>query len=254
MAEPLFLRSPLLAAYGIDALFSTRHGGVGNHPFNGLDPDYGQGAEAHADDLLLRRLTGEAGMMALPHQARQVHGVAMLHCQGDGMRHSEEADILLASEPGVALAVRTADCVPILLGDPVAGTVAAVHAGWRGTEQRAVAGAVAELCRMGAKAERMVAAIGPAIGACCFEVDAITASRLAACCDGGAQLIRHSPTPHPDLFAINRQQLLEAGLASDHIELLAHCTFCDPQQRFHSYRRDKEQSGRQLSMVGLMGR
>jgi YfiH family protein len=105
----------------------------------------------------------------------QVHGRAVSIIRRPGGVHATrpEADVLASDNPDVALAVRAADCVPLLIGDPRTGAVAAVHAGWRGTAAGAAAAAVDALTReFSARPRDLVAAIGPSIGACCYEVGA----------------------------------------------------------------------------------
>jgi YfiH family protein len=138
-----------------------------------------------------------------------------------------------------------ADCVPVLLADPETGAVAAVHAGWRGTLARAAAEGVRALRReAGAAPERLLAAVGPSIGPCCYEVSPELAARFRAELgpvvreDGGVRL---------DLWAANRRVLEEAGLPAARIEVLGLCTACDG--RFFSHRRDAGRTGRQVAFI-----
>ena len=127
---------------------------------------------------------------------------------------------------------RTADCVPLLLADPVRHLVAAVHAGWRGTAAGISRKTVETLCgEWGSNPADLQAVIGPCIGSCCFEVGEEVASQFPG------HLDRSAPRPHVDLVAANRQQLIAAGVPRAMIESLDFCTVCDP-DRFHSFRRD----------------
>ncbi len=155
-----------------------------------------------------------------------------------------EADAFVTSEEGVVPFVRTADCVPILLSDPVKGIVAAVHAGWRGTAKEIVAKTVAFMSeKFGSSSENICAAIGPAIGASCFEVGAEaveglkTFSRFIIPKDDNKFLV--------DLKKINSAQLLSCGVSK--IDTLDICNHCDT--RFASYRRDRYDSARQVSFI-----
>ncbi len=154
-----------------------------------------------------------------------------------------EGDALATDRPGWAVSVRTADCYPILLADVRRRAVAAVHAGWRGT-----AGGVAgqTLARMraeyGTAAQDVVAAIGPGIGGCCYEVGAEVAQVFGK---PGAGLI--------DLADVNRAQLMVAGVAPERIETLGACTFCDA-ARFYSWRRDRERAGRMISYIRVLAK
>lgn len=148
-----------------------------------------------------------------------------------------EGDALVTDQPGIAVSVRTADCFPILLVDARGQVVAAVHAGWRGTADHVVTEA---LRKMGIAPRDVYAAIGPGIGACCYEVGADV-----------ARLFGRETAGRIDLAEANRRQLLEAGVPDDRIEVLGACTYCDP-DRFHSYRRDPKVAGRMISYIQIL--
>jgi YfiH family protein len=150
-----------------------------------------------------------------------------------------EGDALLTSAPGVIVSVRTADCFPILLADPVHRAVAAVHAGWRGTASGIVEEALRRMCdEFGTTPVDISAAIGPGIGACCYQVGEEVARRFG----------KQSPG-RLDLAAENLRQLTQAGVPRAHIDVIGACTFCDA--RFHSWRRDGECAGRMISYIGI---
>jgi len=245
-----FIRSPLLARHGVSGLFTLRGGGVSPVPFDSQNFGYGLGDQAAHIDKNLAMLVKEAALYGRPHQAVQVHQAGTLLCSGVGVEHKQHADILLCSEPNTPLAVRSADCLPILLADPQSGIIAAAHAGWRGTVAQVAGKAVSEMQRLGAKAERIVASLGPCIGPCCFEIGTDAAERLAGCCEGADHFITGNQTPHGDLWAINQLQLLQHGLKESHIELTKQCTSCNAEQ-FFSYRRDAGRTGRHLAVVAL---
>jgi polyphenol oxidase len=168
---------------------------------------------------------------------RQIHSAVVVEAPG-----SREADALVTCEPGRLVGVRTADCVPVLIACSRTHAVAAIHAGWRGTEQRIAGVAVSELItRYGARAEDLHAAIGPAIGPCCYEVSSGVASRFEAWVP---------ETTHLDLPAINEMQLAAMGIKD--IWKANECTFCEA-GRYFSFRREKEQAGRMLSFIGTVG-
>ena len=151
-----------------------------------------------------------------------------------------EADALLENAPGAVVAVKTADCVPILLVDKRHRAVAAVHAGWRGTAARITAAAVGAMhARFGTPPEDLEAAIGPAIGSCCYEVGPEVAAEF------GKQ-----GRVHLDLPEINRRQLLESGVTAERIYASNLCTRCGDED-FHSFRRDREHAGRMYSFAGV---
>ena len=150
-------------------------------------------------------------------------------------RHGD-GDALITSTPGLYLAIRTADCLPILLVDARQRKVAAIHAGWRGTVAGIAAKTVAALD--GDPAD-VWAAFGPGIGPCCFEVNDDVASEFGA--RGRCSI---------DLFAHNRKRLLDIGVPGDQIASDAPCTCCDA-VRFHSFRRDKQDAGRMVAAIAV---
>ncbi|MDT8375879.1 MAG: peptidoglycan editing factor PgeF [Mariprofundaceae bacterium] len=250
MAEPGFLRSELLTSIGITAIFSERSGGISPEPFSSLNLGHNIGDSSGNVEANMAKLVRVAELSGRPHQTEQVHGVEYFICSGTGSLHSEQADILISSQPDTPIAVRTADCLPILMADPVNRIVAAVHAGWRGTAAGVVIAAVEQMLQMGARQEHIHASLGPSIGSCCFEVGDDTAETLKKGVAGAEKAIKYSPQPHPDLAAINLLCLKEAGVREDHIETFPICTCCHP-ERFYSYRRDHGVTGRHLAVVAL---
>ena len=157
-----------------------------------------------------------------------------------------EGDALLENTPGSAVAVKTADCVPILIVDRRHRAVAAVHAGWRGAAAEIVRRAVEHLRReFDAAPSDLEAAIGPAIGPCCYEVGPEVAAHFPKSLEIGSD-----GRPHVDLAGANRRQLLASGLDAARIYTSGLCTMCLPDE-FHSFRRDKQDAGRMFSFVGL---
>jgi len=244
------IRSKLLASVGVCALFTTRLGGESHPPFDSFNLGHGIGDDEKAVAANMQRLVGAANLPSPPHQARQEHGTGHLLCSGSGCVHDSAADILIAQESGCPLAVRTADCLPILLADPVNRKIAAVHAGWRGTAARVVVRAVELMREEGAAIDCIRASLGPCIGPCCFEIGEEPAAALAASATHAARAISRSEKAYADLAAINAMQLHEAGVATAHIESLQQCTCCHP-ELFFSYRRDGGSSGRHLAVVAL---
>jgi YfiH family protein len=149
-----------------------------------------------------------------------------------------EGDGLLTGEPGITVSIRTADCLPILIADARTGAVAAVHAGWRGTAA-GIAGLAVDRMRseFGAKPQDLLAAIGPGIGKCCYQVGIEVARQLGESEAGCVDLADH-----------NRRQLEAAGLPAAHIDVVALCTFCQAGE-FFSYRREGERAGRMISFI-----
>lgn len=151
-----------------------------------------------------------------------------------------EGDALLERTPGAVVAIRTADCIPILLADGRNRAVAAVHAGWRGTVAEIAARAVEAMAReFGTRPEDLRAAIGPGIGKCCYEVGPEVAAHFGA-----------AVRAHIDLSEANRRQLAACGIPAGRIYVADLCTRCLAED-FHSFRRDRESAGRNYSFVGV---
>jgi polyphenol oxidase len=176
-----------------------------------------------------------------PHLAtlNQMHSAEWFAAEGrSGLLG--QGDALLENTPGAVVAVKTADCVPLLLVDPANRAVAAVHAGWRGTAAGIARRAVEAMRgRFGTEPADLHAALGPGIGVCCFEVGAEVAERFG-----------RTGRVHLDLEAENRAQLLESGVTAERIYASKICTVCEAGE-FHSFRRDRERAGRMYSFLGL---
>lgn len=159
-----------------------------------------------------------------------------------------EADIAVTDDPSLALSVRAADCVPILLADRRTGAVAAVHAGWKGTAAGAAIVAVQSLTsRYGTHPGDVIAAVGPSIGPCCYEVGTDLASHFSSHPQASNWFTRQAK-PHLDLWRATREQLARAGVPPQQIHVCALCTFDHP-ALFHSYRRDGANAGRLVAAI-----
>lgn len=182
---------------------------------------------------------------------RQVHGAASAEVMGPA-QECGEVDAVLTFARGLPIAATHADCVPILLARRDGGAVAAVHAGWRGTRARILRALFAGLASRGEAPSDWVAAIGPAIGPCCYEVSEDLADDFAR------EFASHGPglaVPRRrilDLPAINAAELRAIGLLPGSVELWRACTRCATDARgeplFHSYRREGK-SSRQYSAI-----
>ncbi len=229
--------------------FSTRAGGVSQGPYASLNLGLSVGDERPHVEENLRRLAAHAAVAPSALLAvSQVHGDRVVEAKapapGPALTPAlAEADALFTAEPDVAVGVKTADCVPILIADARRRQVAAVHSGWRGTELRIVQRAVE---RLGTAPADLVAAVGPCIRACCYEVsDELAAKFTAAFGDRAA--VRKGARWHLDLVHCVGQSLRDAGLTADRIDLeTALCTACDA-GRFFSHRRDQGKTGRHVS-------
>jgi hypothetical protein len=168
----------------------------------------------------------------------QVHGRNVVRIEKDvshqtleAMHHERpEADAVISDAPDVALVVRAADCIPLLIADTRTGAVAAVHAGWRGTAARVGVAAVEEMQRQfGSQAADLVVAIGPAIGVCCYEVGSDVVDAFAAAGHERYLIDRWFMTPRErrmrfDLVGANRDQLILAGVREENIHACGLCT------------------------------
>jgi polyphenol oxidase len=152
-----------------------------------------------------------------------------------------QGDALVSKQPGVDLAIRTADCLPILIADPKHRAVAAIHAGWRGVVSEIVPKAVDRMTReFASNPEDLVVVIGPGIGPCCFEVGPEVAIQF--------QLTGRT---NVDLVETVCRQLGRNGVSQGQISVSELCTYCD-RELFESYRRDKAEAGRMTAMIGIL--
>jgi YfiH family protein len=186
---------------------------------------------------------------------RQVHGSDVLVlCEvpdPSRMRAAVPVDAVVTNRKGLVLTVLTADCLPILLVDPVRGVIAAVHAGWRSSVAGIARKAVDTMASaFGAVSADISAALGPAIGKCCFEVgpEVVVAVREAFGFGGNFIEMKANGKGMLDLVGLNRAVLMEAGVNDAAIETADLCTY-DNDDLFHSYRREGEGTGRMLAGI-----
>lgn len=224
---------------------TTRAGGVsaGAYASMNLGAHVGDDAERVAENR--RRFVADCGLDAEPDWLTQVHGTAVRIAGGAG---PAEADAVIARDPGISIAVLTADCLPILLCADSGEEIAAIHAGWRGLAAGVVA---ATVLQMETPARRLLAWLGPAISQPAFEVgDEVRAAFVAGDPEAAACFRRNERGRwQADLFALAGQHLGVAGVGAVHGGGL--CTFAD-RQRFFSYRRDG-QCGRMATFIQSRG-
>lgn len=174
--------------------------------------------------------------------------VRQIHCsvvvEADPSADPPQADGIVTCQDAQWIGIRTADCVPLLLADPVRRCVAAVHAGWRGTVADISGAAVREFISRGSNPADLLAAIGPCIGVCCFEVGAEVSEQFVSLFPESMNLT------HVNLAEANRRQLLAAGVGASQIEVADLCTRCNSGE-FHSFRRDRELSGRMVAAIRI---
>jgi polyphenol oxidase len=244
--------------------FSTRHGGVSDMPKDALSlAGFHDDAAENILENRRRFLKLFPGQWSLAgcwqvHGAdvRVVNSVAEAKPAEDHNGETIYCDVIVSNADGVLAGVKTADCVPILLGDPQTRSFAAVHAGWRGTLATAVIAGVKRLAdQYGARSENLCVAIGASAGPCCYEVgsdviDAFT-SRFAA----GAKLFTPTRPGHAlvDLITANRDQLVSVGVLPERIHVLPLCTMCRT-DLFFSYRNEKKLRGKVGRLLAVIGK
>jgi YfiH family protein len=266
--------------------FSTRRGGVTTC----YAPEGTQGelnltftAEDDRENVLRnRRLFAEAisGSADTPLvTVRQIHSSVLVVAGADSAGKPCKGDGLMTDRPGILLGVQTADCTPVLVADRKRKVVAAFHAGWRGTVRRIVENGIGRMrLEFGSKPEDLIAAVGPGIGACCYQVGEELLSEFESQFVYGRELFHevydsdpvrtkypmlfltqrapgHSPigpSLHLDVAEANRRQLLDAGLKAEAIQIAGGCTSCH-RELFFSHRESRGRAGRMLNVIGVRG-
>ena len=262
--------------------FSTRHGGVsrvyGGNALNlGFTKHDSRAAVERNRDLFLKELGVANGRRSWPLVSlRQIHS-DLIHRVDRTPQQSLTGDGLVTDTPGLLVAVQTADCLPIILVDPKRPAVGVFHAGWRGTVKRIVEKGVGEMRKhFGSDPRNLVAAIGPGVQGCCYEVGEKVRNRFEAQFAYARSLFRevkesdpvrekypllfltarapgHSELPVKlflDLVEANRRQLLDAGVMAKNIEAVGPCTACHTELLF-SYRAEKGVTGRMMAAAGI---
>jgi hypothetical protein len=236
-----FLFENLTRKKGILHFISTRNGGVSPKPFNSLNISFNVSDE---EKNVLRNRKALADAVGFPLEglttSKQVHKnkVATVTKAMRGLV-LDGTDAMITNTPDICLMVYLADCVPILLYDPVRKVIGAVHAGWRGTVINIVQNAVNSMIKtFGSDPKNIYAGIGPSIGPCCYEV--------------GHEVINEAPKEfiitrngksYFDLWGANKKQLMDVGIPSANIELAGICTM-ENSDKFFSSRADHGVTGR----------
>lgn len=249
MSEAKVIRSALLSRAGFAHGFATRLGGASAPPFDALNLGRTVGDDPAAVEENHRLLAMTVGYDPMRlFEVSQVHGAAVRAVGPDddvlAVRRIE-ADALVAGGEGVAIGVRTADCTPVLVGDPETGRVAAIHAGWRGVVAEVIPRA---LDALGVPVSRVICAIGPCIRAASFEVGEDVARQIAGAARGEDVIVPGDPRPHVDMVRAVVGQLVSLGVERARIDDVGGDTFAEP-ERFYSHRRDAARAGRHLSVI-----
>lgn len=240
--------------------FSTRLGGVSEGVYASMNLSFTRGDEDERVRENFRRLCGAIGVPAqqtvvsAQEHHTNLHVCTEADCGRGVTRERGYADIdgLLTDRAGVVLCTQYADCVPLFFVDPVRRAVATSHAGWRGTVARIGAVTVERMCReYGCKRENILAAVGPSIGPCCFEVDAPVQQAFAALDEADGCSRPAGEKFYIDLWAVNRRILEAAGVPAAHITVTDLCTRCHP-DLFWSHRAAGGQRGSLAGFIAMV--
>lgn len=252
MSAPFETTGNLSDLPGIRHGFFGRAGGVSSGDFAGLNVSLSVGdnpASVTANRDIVADTMGLGPLMIL----RQTHSTRVETLAGPIAPSSLEADAMVTATPGLALAILTADCTPILFADPEYGVIGAAHAGWRGAVEGIIGNTIAAMIALGAAPSRIRAAIGPTISGPNYEVGETFRADFLALHPGGAH---HFQTPaggrpHFDLPGFVVEQLAAAGIGS--IVNLGACTYAAPERYFsHRYATHRGTStGRQIAVIGM---
>lgn len=247
-----FIESGVLRAAGFRHAFFTRRGGVSTGPYESLNFSRAVGDDAAcvAENVALAASVLGVGAKRV-YYLSQVHGAVTHVLAGDetpAAMLEREGDALASRDTTLACGVRSADCVPVLLGDRATGAVVAIHAGWRGVVCGAVEGGVRALSELAGGAGALVAAIGPHIRVGAFEVSEDVAAELEAASPVGGVVERGGAKPHVSLARIVTAKLRALGLDDASIDDVGGCTVTEP-DRFFSFRRTGKVGGRHLSAI-----
>ena len=244
---------------GAKHAFTTRFGGVSGGEFASLNLGSNRGDDPGAVRENYRRVCALFGVdengacvtnQVHKNEVRTVTAADKHVCMGPT---PYEADSIVTAERGLPIFCFTADCVPVLLWDGMGRAVGAVHCGWRSAASDILGNAVAAMVSLGAEIPELRAAIGPAIGQCCFETDDDVPEAIDAWLQGDtAGLFRRRPDGKTmvDLKGANARRLLQLGVPAQQIDISGECTFCS-HDKYWSHRYTKGRRGTQASVIML---
>lgn len=256
----VYYASPLLEQAGAAHAFSTRIGGISPPPFDSLNLGNPSGCElTDAGDRIeenYARLFAAIGRDGAERcRLHQVHGNATYDVsRGHHFESGRQGDAMTSDDPSRVIAVRVADCVPILLATRDGGVVGAIHAGWRGVIAGVVPAALRRLLhRAGGTADRLLAAVGPSISEAAFEVGPEVIKAFSGAFGESAPIsVRANGKGHVDLRAAVRLQLLQSGMVAANIDQTDRCT-AGHADEFFSHRRDRGLTGRMAAVISPRG-
>jgi YfiH family protein len=253
---PVYYVSPLLEARRVPHAFSTRLGGISPPPFDSLNLGNPSGCDVQDDYPRIYEnfamLQSAIGCADRPRcWVHQVHGGVVVPVRrGQAFESGPKADAMVSDDASKLLAVRVADCVPVLIASDDGKVVAAVHAGWRGVIAGVVPRAIDEMREM--TDVPLVAGIGPCIGFDAFEVGPEVIEEFAATFDDRTLVRRRDDGKgHADLRRAVHLQLRKIGVPADRIDITDRCTYRDADE-FFSHRRDRGVTGRMAAVIGAV--
>ncbi|NNE97413.1 MAG: peptidoglycan editing factor PgeF [Pyrinomonadaceae bacterium] len=238
--------------------FSTRLGGVSPYPENDLNlAGFGEDSDENIAENRRRFLKVFDNRFSLT-SVWQVHGngVKTVKTLAEAQNTEEKYDALVSDLPGMLAAVKTADCVPVLLGDTETGAYAAVHAGWRGTVESIVKNAFEKMRdEFGTRPEDLIAAIGPAASGKNYEIGQEVIDAFNSKFSTSGNLLEKTREGHAliDLHIANKEQLLSIGLRAENISIAPFCTM-ERTDLFFSYRVEKKTLGKTGRLMSVIGR
>ena len=253
----MILTSPLLESAGFEHGFGTKRSTSENFPMNVhiLLQVHGERIVVLTEnkDTETRRHGGtgkidNTNSPSPPHPLSHSHAEVVHMALPESHFRFSEGDAMVTDIPGTAIGIRTADCLPVLIGDTATGAVAAIHCGWRSLAlSLAGKGANALLRITRSEPGKLVAALGPSIGPCCYEVgEEVRDSFSSENRDGLFE--ERKGSPYLDLAAGAKTQLLAEGMAPESIEEITGCTSCD-EEMFWSWRARKDEEERMISWI-----
>ena len=232
--------------------FSTRAGGVSELEYTkSMNLAYCRGDDDAAvmknREIFAKNAGFDIGGLTV---GEQTHSDNVATADGS-KKYFANTDGFVSNTPGVFIAVKTADCQPILFVDPENRVVGACHAGWRGTMKKIAAKTVFEMIKLGAKPENILAALGPCIKPCCFEVkEDFTAEFEQNAPELMRFITKENGVFHANVSGMNEAVLLESGLSSENIFVCGECT-CHNGEKYFSHRRQGNSRGTMMNVIGI---